>query len=297
LDVASCLIGHNQSRIKKVLRTEKPKGAKVCVFEAVDEKHEAQFLVNKLQSMDGVSAILCRTSSNMPPFEKAMKEAETLPSFYNRSEVKDVLSFARFLSDNEDFEAFARIVNLPKRGLGPKTLEKLGATGKQFEKAAREHKGLREFFAAVDTSGKQLRTFLEMSGYMQMRRIDHSRDARQKLENVEFLINQSEAQPSLFCRNFEKPREKRIFLLTIHSAKGLEFDNVALSRWEEGIIPHFLCEIDKERRLAYVGITRAKSNLIISYAKYRGGLQQTIPSRFLNELSTGTVPVQTLRCL
>jgi DNA helicase II / ATP-dependent DNA helicase PcrA len=247
--------------------------------------------------------------------------------FYERQEIRDALAYLRLLNQLDDGLAFERIINTPRRGIGTATLQ-------QIHKYAREHQislpraallltetdeirgaartGLRQFFGDMDRWRQKLETeshvdivqmVLEESGYTDMWRQDKSADAPGRLENLKELIRALEEfsslqdfleHVSLVMENTQQSNEDMISLMTLHAAKGLEFDTVYLAGWEEGLFPHqrSLDEngvegLEEERRLAYVGITRAKQNAIISYALNRRtyqGWQSSRPSRFINEL-------------
>lgn len=318
LSAANCLIKYNRSRIKKVLQADNGQGLRVQVLEAQDEEHEANLLLDRLRKASGTSAILCRTTGLLRVFENALRSGGTgykmvgTVSFYSRPEVQAVRAFAGFLTDPDDLESFNQIANLPRRGLGPKTLAQIGvkvANGDRLEAVARKHPTLQEFFVAVDVArakpnlGDGLRTLLELAGYTKLRQVDPSQAAAQKRENVETLVARASQAKTVeeFHAVFrpssaDKARastEPQIALLTIHAAKGLEFDNVALPGWEEGLLPHGMSlgegKVEEERRLAYVAITRARHRLYISYAKQRYRAERskrtrTTPSRFLGEI-------------
>lgn len=247
--------------------------------------------------------------------------------FYERQEIRDALAYLRLLNQLDDGLAFERIINTPRRGIGTATLQ-------QIHKYAREQQislpraailltetdeirgtartGLKRFFTDIDRWRQKLeiephaevvQMVLEESGYIDMWRQDKSADAPGRLENLKELIRALEEFPSLqdflehvslVMENTQQSNEDMISLMTLHAAKGLEFDTVYLAGWEEGLFPHqrSLDEsgvegLEEERRLAYVGITRAKRNATISYALNRRtyqGWQASRPSRFINEL-------------
>ena len=252
------------------------------------------------------------------------------PKFYERAEIRDALAYFRVILQPHDDLAFERIINKPARGIGEKTLDKMRdfATREQcslFDAAARmvEQGGLsgkakanlselvrnfeewRHILPAVSPDDLAAQV-LEDSGYVDMLKNDSSPDAEGRLENLKELIsvltdknkypNLSEflEHVSLVMDNDEALDANKVMLITLHSAKGLEFDVVFLPGWEEGLFPHqrSLDEggenaLEEERRLAYVAITRAKQKLYILTAMNRrvyGQWQNNIPSRFINEL-------------
>ena len=252
------------------------------------------------------------------------------PKFYERAEIRDALAYFRVILQPHDDLAFERIINKPARGVGEKTLDKMRdfASREQcslFDAAARmvEQGGLsgkakanlselvrnfeewRHILPAVSPDDLAVQV-LEDSGYVDMLKNDSSPDAEGRLENLKELIsvltdknkypNLSEflEHVSLVMDNDEALDANKVMLITLHSAKGLEFDVVFLPGWEEGLFPHqrSLDEggenaLEEERRLAYVAITRAKQKLYILTAMNRrvyGQWQNNIPSRFINEL-------------
>ncbi|MCF8466119.1 MAG: UvrD-helicase domain-containing protein [Sneathiella sp.] len=247
--------------------------------------------------------------------------------FYERREIRDVLAYLRVINQPEDDLAFERIYNLPKRGLGDKALEKLREIGRsenlslsRASKFAVEqnlfkgkpHAALKNLMACFDDWRAQkdlippdelVEAVLEESGYYDMWRQDTSPEAEGKRENLKELVpaigeyeslGQFLEHVSLVMENNADNSSDMISLMTLHAAKGLEYDVVFLPGWEEGLFPHQraldengLKALEEERRLAYVGITRAKRRCYISHASNRrihGQWQSALPSRFVEEL-------------
>ncbi|MFI3242121.1 MAG: UvrD-helicase domain-containing protein [Alphaproteobacteria bacterium] len=255
------------------------------------------------------------------------------PKFYERQEIRDALAYFRVVMQPSDDLAFERIVNKPARSLGDKSIEAIKFVAKEkhismFEAAKiTELKGkaknnlaeLMANFKIWQASTDSLKPdelasmILDDSGYIDMLKNDKSVEAPGRLENLRELLNvlsDSEQYPDMatFLEHVSLVIEKddatdfnRVLLITLHSAKGLEFDVVYLPGWEEGLFPHqrSLDEsgsegLEEERRLAYVAITRAKRKLYILAAMNRriyGQWQQNIPSRFLNELPKETLEI------
>ncbi len=252
-------------------------------------------------------------------------------SFYARAEVKDALAYARLANNPRDSAAFLRIVNTPRRGIGEAALGALDRLARErrltlweaLEDAvdakllpAGQLKGLEGFRGLVrgmmeDRSrlpmSELFRRLLQRSGYLEMLRKDNSPESADRLENLQELVNAaSEAEErgetlaefldhaALVSDTDEYDERARVTLMTLHSAKGLEFSTVFLAGLEEGIFPHKLsledeAEIEEERRLCYVGMTRAKDHLVLTWARRRRsfareGFEGTQPSRFLSEI-------------
>ncbi|MEP3422102.1 MAG: UvrD-helicase domain-containing protein [Erythrobacter sp.] len=247
--------------------------------------------------------------------------------FYERAEIRDALAYLRVIAQPQDDLAFERIYNQPKRGLGSKTLEKmhqharatqqpLAAASLQLadsdelpKRAANTIGGLLRFFlswreaAEVMTPADLLRLVLDESGYNDMLANDRSPESAGRAENLSELARAMEEYEtlgdflehvSLVMDNDRGDSEETVTIMTIHAAKGLEFDNVFCVGWEEGVFPSQraideggLASLEEERRLAYVAITRARRKCIILHAANRriyGQWTSSIPSRFIEEL-------------
>ncbi|MER8399111.1 UvrD-helicase domain-containing protein [Mesorhizobium sp. M1348] len=285
-------------------------------------------------------AILVRASFQMREFEDRFVTLGLNyrviggPRFYERLEIRDALAFFRVVAQGADDLAFERIVNVPKRGLGEATIRQIHDTARalripMLEAAAtlaesdelkpKPRAALREVSANFERWQKALETtphtelaetILEESGYTDMWKNDRSVEAPGRLENLKELIRSMEEYESLrsflehvaLVMDAEQNAElDAVNIMTLHSAKGLEFETVFLPGWEEGLFPHqrSLDEggrsgLEEERRLAYVGLTRAKKNLhiwFVSNRRIHGLWQSTIPSRFLDELPEAHVEV------
>ncbi len=256
--------------------------------------------------------------------------------FYERAEIRDAIAYLRLIRQPDDDLAFERIVNTPKRGLGDKTLQKLHslararslslvrtameltATDELPPAARRALSGLladlarwRDGLATLHHAALA-RTILEESGYTAMLQADKSPEASGRLENLVELTRAMEDfeslagfldHVSLVMENEEKRDGPKVTVMTLHAAKGLEFPTVFLAGWEEGLFPNQraldeggLASLEEERRLAYVGITRARRAAIITHAANRrvyGQWQSCLPSRFLAELPTRCVQKST----
>ena len=256
--------------------------------------------------------------------------------FYERAEIRDALAYLRVIAQPQDDLAFERIYNQPKRGLGAKTLEKmhqharrtglpLAAATLQLAdsdelpaRAANTIGGLmRQFLAWREqaekaTPAELLRTVLEETGYNAMLQAEKTAEASGRLENLSELARAMEEYEtlgdflehvSLVMDNEAGDDSEKVTIMTIHAAKGLEFDNVFLPGWEEGVFPSQraldeggLASLEEERRLAYVAITRARRRCTILHAANRriyGQWTSSIPSRFVGELPADHVEEET----
>ena len=301
-----------------------------------EEIEQAQRKQHNLNDM----AILVRASFQTRDFEDRFVEIGLNyrviggPRFYERLEIRDAMAYFRVVAQGADDLAFERIVNVPKRGLGEAAIRQIHDTARalripMLEAAAKlaesdelkpkPRAALREvtanfarWQAALETTPhtELAETILEESGYTDMWKNDRSAEAPGRLENLKELIRSMEEYESLrsflehvaLVMDAEQNAElDAVYIMTLHSAKGLEFETVFLPGWEEGLFPHqrSLDEggrsgLEEERRLAYVGLTRAKKNLhiwFVSNRRIHGLWQSTIPSRFLDELPEAHVEV------
>ncbi|GGF75614.1 DNA helicase [Azorhizobium oxalatiphilum] len=286
-------------------------------------------------------AILVRASFQMREFEDRFVTLGLNyrviggPRFYERAEIRDALAYLRCVISPADDLAFERIINVPKRGIGDASIKQLRDVarldGVPLMEAARRLteseelkpklrstlRGLLESFDRWRVQGETTKhnelaeIVLDESGYTDMWQKDRSAEAAGRLENLKELVRSMEPFESLsgFLEHIslvmdvaEGASEDAVQIMTLHSAKGLEFDTVFLPGWEEGLFPHqrALDEqgkagLEEERRLAYVGITRARASARVYFASNRrihGMWNSTVPSRFLDELPDGHVEVQ-----
>ena len=345
LDAANAVIENNEGRPKKNLWTDKTEGAKIQHFTAQSEHEEAAFIgdtIAKKHDIHGVPygdmAILYRTNAQSRVLEEALIK-RALPytmvggtKFYDRKEIKDVLSYLRVLYNPFDDLSLLRIINVPKRSIGATTVAKLqdyaranGTSlfmtltqlhlvdtikGKTKEKL--EEFGILIFTLVAEMEDKTvldiLEAILDRTGYLAQ--LEESTDPQDqaRAENIGELLSVAkdfqDTNPTGTVEDFLEQvalvndvdsfeqEESKVTLMTLHAAKGLEFPIVFLGGLEEGLFPHSRTlmnpeEIEEERRLAYVGITRAEKELYISNATTRtvfGRTSSYLPSRFIDEI-------------
>ena len=286
LAAANQVIAKNSSHPILKLWAESQDGPKIKTFEGADDKEEVQFIVNSLAALDYQdTAILYRTNAQSRIIEEALIKAG-IPyilvggvKFYSRMEIKDCLAYLRFLIN-------------PKDKVSYKRLEKIGK--RQLEK-----------FVNWRPSGKTTREILEgaLKETKYLDRFDpKDEEDIARLENIKELMSVAEEYPDLeeFLENaalveqgdMVKEKAKSVTLMTLHASKGLEFKNVFMVGMEEGLFPHSRSLMDREkleeeRRLCYVGMTRAKENLCLSYSRrrlYFGSIANNAVSRFLGDI-------------
>jgi DNA helicase-2/ATP-dependent DNA helicase PcrA len=300
---------------------------------------EIESLQRKGDKLEDI-AILVRASFQMREFEERFITLGLPyrviggPRFYERAEIRDALAYLRCVAQPDDDLAFERIYNVPRRGLGDATLQLLHDHARRErislvqsarvmveteELKPKQRQVLRDLLAdfsrwaaLIDQKpqGELAEIILEESGYTDMWRKDRTAEAAGRLENLKELVRAMDEFPDLaaFLEHValvmdadNQDSEERVSIMTLHAAKGLEFETVFLPGWEEGLFPHqrSLDEsgragLEEERRLAYVGLTRAKRRAKIYFAtnrRMRGLWQTTLPSRFLDELPAGHVDV------
>lgn len=333
LNVANDVIKNNKQRKEKNLWTQNDEGEKITYHRAENEKDEAYYVKNEIQKLldSGVEkssiAVLYRTNAQSRVIEEELLH-ENIPYkvvgsfyFYNRKEIKDLISYLKLIYNTNDDISLLRIINTPKRGIGLKTIENLTL------KAVSENKSI---YDVID-SGKELLfknmiekmkqqqenlsltelidTILNETGLKQELESEKTIEAEIRLENLnEFktvarnfedkygIISLDEFLDSIsLVSDIEEHKDNKdvVTLMTIHSAKGLEFDYVFIIGLEETLFPHKNSlldneELEEERRLCYVAVTRAKKKLYLTNARKRmifGDINYNPPSRFINEIN------------
>ncbi|MEK6374571.1 MAG: UvrD-helicase domain-containing protein [Acidobacteriota bacterium] len=340
LDAATGVVANNIARKGKRLFTEGGSGDPVRVVSCSTDREEAQFVVEKISALRSQMrladmAVLFRTNAQSRPFEEELLRANMPYSvvggvkFYERAEIKDVMSYLRLAIRPHDTPSIERVINVPSRGIGDTTLKALNdqATGADYASLwaviesdlgflpARASKAVREFReivhdlqrAASNPLPELFDYVLLRTGYRRM--LTESRDIQDesRLQNLEELSNSArefaEQNSSATLGDYldsitlisdldRYESEKGVTLMTLHAAKGLEFRVVFLTGMEEGILPHSQSldaneDIEEERRLCYVGMTRAREQLYCLHALERrvhGQFREQSPSPFLSEI-------------
>ena len=333
LNAANDIIKNNKERKDKNLWTNNDEGIKIKYHRCYDEKEEANYIKDEIKQLinSGVDksdiAVLYRTNAQSRTLEESLLR-ENIPYkvigsfyFYNRKEIKDLIAYLKLLYNSNDDINLLRIINVPKRGIGLKTIENLTSksmlnncsiydiidSGKelQFKNIIEELKKLKDNVTLTEL----IDLILEKTGIKQELISENTLEAEVRLENLEefksITRNFEEVNGLISLEEFleeislvsdieeHKNNSEVVTLMTIHSAKGLEFNNVFIAGMEEGIFPHTnsfneLSGIEEERRLCYVAVTRAKQKLYIVNSRKRmlfGQENYNPPSRFINEIS------------
>lgn len=333
LGAANSLIKNNMGRLGKDLRASntESKGEPVYVLTLPSDWGEAHFVADTIlrNANNNYSsfAVLIRMGSLSRTFEEEFT-SRGIPyrlvgatKFYDRAEIRDAIAYARLLVYPFDDVSFERIISKPRRGFGDGAIAKLRETGlgllnalKITKLSSKQKIAADEFLEAFNfdwqtVSPKDaLQQLLERSGYIKMWRESKDADANERLEHIRELINSVVAKYDTMPEflehaalmmtddNDNEADEKNLVsIMTIHAAKGLEFDTVFLPAWEGGIFPNekkLDSDIEEERRLAYVAITRARTRAIITNAMVRtvfGQRLYQLPSRFINEIDPSFV--------
>ncbi len=345
LTAANALVSHNTQRHHKKLWTSREGGKPVRVYAANSDRDEARFIVDLIQAgirEDGRSfsdyAVLYRTNAQSRAVEEAML-AIGMPyrivggvGFYARAEIKDALSYLRYIVNRDDGISLRRIVNAPRRGIGQSSLNAIadeGARrGRTFAQALadpeivsaaapKKAKDIAAFLRDIEAFARLgdergpaalLVSVLEDTGYVRELQAEDTPESESRIENLRELIGVAQEYeeregPDLlgFLSNISLVSDldaldastSAVTLMTLHMAKGLEFPVVTLCGLEEGIFPHNRAlldpsEIEEERRLCYVGLTRAQDELYLTFARRRmtyGSAYMHPPSRFFGEMS------------
>jgi DNA helicase-2/ATP-dependent DNA helicase PcrA len=347
LEAAGGVVAHNTERIGKTLWTDAGAGEKITLYEAPDSENEALWIADTVESRLARNprervAVLYRTNSQSRQIEEALRRYGRKYivvgglSFYQRAEVKDILSYLKVLASPGDSIGLLRIVNTPARGIGRTTMEQVEQYALQHELSlwaaleqmlaehafsARAETALAVFHRMMTEMAAQLESrtvvdtlsdILERTGYRKMLEEEGTEDARTRLANLDELLNAAAdaSERGESVRDFldhaalvsdadAVDERAQVSLLTMHNAKGLEFPVVFIAGLEEGLFPHSRSldsesGMEEERRLCYVGMTRAEKKLYLSWARYRrrfgsGQPEVSLASRFLTEVPRNLV--------
>jgi DNA helicase-2/ATP-dependent DNA helicase PcrA len=350
LNAANALIANNASRMGKRLWTEGPEGDPVRIYAAFNERDEADFVIERIQSLvrDGSArseiAVLYRSNAQSRVFEEMLINA-AIPyrvygglRFFERAEIKDALAYLRLMANRDDDASFERVVNLPTRGIGARTVDAMReyakanatslwkaagalASGELAKRAATAVVGFINLIESLDrdTRGYSLHERVDQvvqdSGLVEHHGREKGERGEARVENLRELVSaargfepepDSELDPlneflshaALEAGDTQSDAwQDCVQLMTMHSAKGLEFPVVFLCGMEDGLFPHQrsindLGGLEEERRLCYVGATRAMQSLYLTYAEQRrlhGRDSFALPSRFLAEFPKSCV--------
>src|SRR3954471_8258608 len=347
LDVAGAVVKNNTERKGKTLWTSNPSGERIRYYQAFDSDAEARFVAAKIEEhrraeSDIRAAVLYRTNAQSRVFEEALRRAGLAYnivggfSFYERMEVRDIISYLKLALNPHDSIALMRVINSPARGLGKTTLDQIERHAKDYgvshwetisiltnqgtglnPRAISALKKFQEIITNLVTATNNaassaspvsdvVKAAILDTGYADALKSENSDEAEARLENLEELVNAAvdyDKQEGEGLRDFidhaalvsdsdQYKRDAPVTLMTMHSAKGLEFPLVFIVGLEDGLFPHARsatdpAELEEERRLAYVAITRAERYLYVTHAMKRrvyGEELASEPSQFLNEM-------------
>lgn len=356
LDAANAVIRNNIGRKEKALWTDKGAGSRLHFRQFDTAYEEAEYIADdvgrkcrKGEMNYGDCAVLYRTNAQARLLEERFVK-EGIPydvvggvNFYARREIKDLLAYLKTIDNGRDDVAVKRIINVPKRGIGATTMQRVqeyaDARNISFYDALRENENimalgkaaakLESFVSLIQTFRSKaeyyglkelLEDIIDKTGYVELLKESDEEDAEDRIQNIDELISkmvsyeETHDEPTLsefleevaLVADIDRVDDdgNRVLLMTLHSAKGLEFETVYLAGMEDGMFPSYMTivaddpsEVEEERRLAYVGITRAKEDLTLTCAKQRmlrGEVQYNPVSRFVKEIPSGlmdnTVP-------
>ena len=349
VNAANSIIEYNQKRLKKNVWTNNESGEKISVNKLLTDGEEGRFVASSIfenkmqyQMQNSDFAILYRTNAQSRSFEDALRK-KNIPyrvygglSFYQRKEIKDVLAYLRLLINNDDEQAFKRIINFPARGIGLTTLNKISIEAKNksvsdytylkdYSKSSTilnnsTKNKLLDFVVMIESIKAKLESLdvfeitkevLKQSGLYNLYKNDESMEGVNRIQNIEELLNgikdfvenndKNQVSVSTFLQDValatdqdnESNDKNKVALMTIHLAKGLEFPFVYIVGLEENLFPSAMnlksrTELEEERRLFYVALTRAEKKIYLSYvlSRYRWGKPvDSEKSRFIDEIN------------
>lgn len=343
LDAGHCIINKNTSRSDKKLWTENDAGIPAVIYEAETEQSEGQFVIREAERLVreenyrlGDIVVLYRTNAQSRSMESELIKFG-VPyrivggvRFYERKEIKDILAYLRIINSNDDWVAFNRVINVPTRGVGDTSVQKIinfaDKNNLSITKALESineigltpkiSSGVKEFYNIITELREKVTTYslvdlvdllIKKSGYENFLN-DDTLMGEERLENLKELLSVAKEFENAHEKgNLEefleeialisdvdnwRPAEEAITLMTLHAAKGLEFKAVFMVGMEENIFPHANSmfdpeQLEEERRLCYVGVTRAEEKLYFTYARRRmlyGNIQTNLVSRFVSDI-------------
>ncbi len=361
LDASHAVISKNIGRKSKKLFTERQGGDKITLLMCGDERDESETITKRIKysiaedKSPSDFAIMYRTHSQSRSIEDALRDSG-IPymivggtKFYERKEIKDIIAYLRLLVNPSDNEALLRIINVPRRGVGKVSVDKILATATALDRPAFELLGNLDLVDLKGKAGAELskmnkvmtqlaakvddippddlvRQLIDQTGYLRMLETEDTPESDVRLENVREMVNavsafairaqeETDSDRDSGLRGFLEEvalisevdkmnrSEGAVVLMTLHAAKGLEFDTVFLTGMEQGLFPLLReqtlfsadSELEEERRLCYVGITRAMSKLYLSMAGFRrrfDGPNITSPSCFLSDIPEELLEVE-----
>ena len=341
LEAAYHVIRNNQRRKEKQIWTDNKKGSAITLHEATDDISEADYVLRQIREWRirkrkyGDCVIFYRINAQSRTFEDALRGAN-IPyqivggiRFYERMEVKDIIAYMRVIVNPADTVSIKRIINVPRRGIGVATVQKIedfayeeglplfeaiqrvgnvSTLNNGAKNKVRQFAELIASFSPNDPPARTAEDLLDRTGYLQTLRSEGTIEAQSREENLRELIaavaeyEESETEPTLsgflekitLASDIDSMEDKSdvITMMTLHSAKGLEFPIVFMVGIEEGLLPHQRsydteAELEEERRLCYVGLTRAEEHVYLTYARSRRlyrDIDYRIPSRFIEEI-------------
>jgi len=333
LDAANNVIKNNRNRKDKSLWCQNEEGLKINYYRAYDERNEIDYVIGEIRkkiSINNISyndiAIIYRVNAQSRIIEEELRKVN-MPfkvvggfNFYNRKEIKDLMSYLKLIHNEKDNVSLLRVINIPKRGIGDATVNKLIKTseendtsiyeainsGKELQfknvierlKAYKEKNTLTELIEEVlNKSGirAELKNEKSIEADIRLENLEEFKSISKNFEEIKGIVSLEDFLMELALVsdiNEQKENKEQINLMTIHSVKGLEFNTVFIVGLEEGIFPHINSfmdnsQMEEERRLCYVAITRAKKELYFVNARRRilyGKDQINIPSRFIDEV-------------
>jgi DNA helicase-2/ATP-dependent DNA helicase PcrA len=348
LQAANLMVGNNRSRKKKALWTENPEGEVLTCYVGEDESDEARFVIQKIRELTHPSSESIRPYREIAVFYRVNAQSRAIEDelvkqqipytivgglkFYERKEIKDILAYLKLIANPPDGLSLKRIINVPPRGIGEKTIEKIETFSRErglplyegMKQSVKEDwltvaaKGkVEEFIRLIEEFREEAKrlslsqltmALLRESGYLQKLKEERTDEAISRMENIDELVNvmmelEREGEAASLETFLDKvslvsdvdlyeDKGNRVSLMTLHCAKGLEYPLVFIVGMEEGILPHHrrgeeIADLEEERRLFYVGMTRAKERLFLSRAEKRytfGVGRANLASRFLDEI-------------